>query len=276
MKLKTVTVLLSTYNGEKFLEEQLQSLIQQKNVKVRILVRDDGSTDETISILERWKNEKLLDWYTGDNIGAGKSFIDLLFKVPQSDYYAFCDQDDVWLPDKLELSLLKMAQCESAHIDKPVIIHTDMKVVNKDLEVISDSFWKYSKLRPDILKTFEYLAVCNSVNGCTMLLNNIARGTVIQKYFIQSLVLHDVLVSLIVAYNNGIIDYVEIPTMLYRQHGTNVVGARERGTLFWVRKFLLLKDTIKSNIYRFRMLNTIGKISVTTFIYYKIKYFFIR
>lgn len=138
MSLKTVTVLLSTYNGEKFLEEQLQSLIQQKNVEVRILVRDDGSTDGTVSILDRWKNDRLLNWYTGDNVGAGKSFVDLLFKVPQSDYYAFCDQDDVWLPNKLELSLLKMEQCESIHLDKPIIIHTDMWVVNKDLELISD------------------------------------------------------------------------------------------------------------------------------------------
>lgn len=276
MSLKTVTVLLSTYNGEKFLEEQLQSLIQQKNVEVRILVRDDGSTDGTVSILDRWKNDRLLDWYTGDNVGAGKSFVDLLFKVPQSDYYAFCDQDDVWLPNKLELSLLKMEQCESTHLDKPIIIHTDMWVVNKDLELISDSFWKYSKLRPDILNTFEYLAICNSVNGCTMLLNNAARDIVIQKYFVQSLVLHDVLVSLIVAYNNGIIDYVETPTMLYRQHGSNVIGARERGTSFFVRKFFLLGNTIKNNIHRFQMINTVGQMSMVTFIYYKVKYFFIR
>ena len=276
MSLKTVTVLLSTYNGEKFLEEQLQSLIQQKNVEVRILVRDDGSTDGTVSILDRWKNDRLLNWYTGDNVGAGKSFVDLLFKVPQSDYYAFCDQDDVWLPNKLELSLLKMEQCESIHLDKPIIIHTDMWGVNKDLELISDSFWKYSKLRPDILNTFKYLAICNSVNGCTMLLNNAARDIVIQKYFVQSLVLHDVLVSLIVAYNNGIIDYVETPTMLYRQHGSNVVGARERGTSFFVRKFFLLGNTIKNNVHRFQMVNTVGQMSMAAFIYYKVKYFFIR
>ena len=109
-----------------------------------------------------------------------------------------------------------------------------------------------------------------------MLLNNAARDIVIQKYFVQSLVLHDVLVSLIVAYNNGIIDYVETPTMLYRQHGSNVVGARERGTSFFVRKFFLLGNTIKNNVHRFQMVNTVGQMSMAAFIYYKVKYFFIR
>ena len=269
-----ITVLMAAWQGKKYLEQQLDSILAQ-TVPVRIWVSDDGSDDGTRELLEQY-----CEWYpkqvflhsrenSGENGAAGNFFwlLSLAAKEGKSDYVMLSDQDDVWLPNKLELSLLKMEQCESIHLDKPIIIHTDMWVVNKDLELISDSFWKYSKLRPDILNTFKYLAICNSVNGCTMLLNNAARDIVIQKYFVQSLVLHDVLVSLIVAYNNGIIDYVETPTMLYRQHGSNVVGARERGTSFFVRKFFLLGNTIKNNVHRFQMVNTVGQMSMAAFIY---------
>ena len=174
--MEKITVLLSTYNGERYLVEQLQSLIDQKGVEVELMVRDDGSKDSTTEILDEWQSKKLLTWYKSGNLGPGKSFMHLLQTASPGNYYAFCDQDDVWLPEKLRLTMDKMKEVELANPGKPVIVHTDMYVVDEHLNVIHDSFWRSSGLRPDVLRTFPYLCTCNSVNGCTILMNNAKIG----------------------------------------------------------------------------------------------------
>lgn len=271
-----VCVLLSTYNGDNYLEEQLKSLINQQNVEIQILVRDDGSSDNTIDILNEWQNNGKLNWYSGANLGPGGSFMDLLFKTPEADYFAFCDQDDVWLPNKLSLSINKMLECENKFPLKPVLIHTDMKIVDDSLNVISSSFWKYSGLRPDILKTFSYLSVCNGVNGCTILLNGIAKKLICDKYIPQKYIIHDVISALTVSYNDGIIDYVEEPTVLYRQHITNVVGAKAYGKSRLLEKLMNIKETFVGNVKYYIAINTIGHINIISYLFYKFKYFFIR
>ena len=99
-----VAVLMSTYNGEKYLNEQIDSILSQSgNFELSLLVRDDGSTDETINILNKYQNLGKLKWYSGKNLGPGKSFIDLLYKTHGYDYYAFSDQDDVWMTGKIAM-----------------------------------------------------------------------------------------------------------------------------------------------------------------------------
>lgn len=271
-----VCILLSTYNGEKYLEEQLQSLIAQEGVDIHILVRDDGSIDNTTTILDHWQERKLLTWYTGENLRPEKSFMHLLFNAPQTDYYAFCDQDDVWLPQKLQKTLQKMKEVEERYPDRPVIVHTDMYIVDGHLNKIHPSFWKYSRLRPDILNTYFYLAICNGTNGCTMLLNNKAREVIREHYFIQNLLLHDVLCSLIVSAHGGVIEYVNEPTMLYRQHEANVVGAKLISTSAFSQKLLALNKIISENKERLCILNQIKKINGFSYWYYKLKYLLIR
>lgn len=109
-----VCVLLSTYNGEKYLEEQLNSLIKQEDVELRILVRDDGSKDRTHEILDKWQKRGHINWYEGKNKGAAQSFMDLIYNAPEADYYAFCDQDDVWLPEKLKVAIDKIRESNEA------------------------------------------------------------------------------------------------------------------------------------------------------------------
>ena len=99
--MKKVCVLMSTYNGEKYLKEQIDSILKQKGVKVNLLVRDDGSTDNTLSLLEEYKKKGLLDYCCGSNMKPARSFMELLSIAPDSDYYAFSDQDDYWEHDKL-------------------------------------------------------------------------------------------------------------------------------------------------------------------------------
>ena len=275
--MEKIIVLLSTYNGERYLEEQLDSLVLQKDVEIELLVRDDGSSDDTIGILDRWQADGKLSWYTSVNLGPGRSFMHLLEVAKSGNYYAFCDQDDVWMPDKLRLTMDKMHAVELANPGKPVIIHTDMNVVDEKLNVVHDSFWRSSGLRPDVLRTFPYLSVCNCVNGCTILMNSVARKLILDKYVEQDFIIHDVISALTVSYYGGIIDYIEVPTVLYRQHSANVVGAEQYSKVSAIKNRLKnLGRVYKKNVEVFKAVNRIGRISIFTYLYHKFKYLLIR
>lgn len=275
--MEKVIVLLSTYNGERYIAEQLQSLVAQKDVSSEILVRDDGSKDSTTRILDEWQEKGLLSWYNSVNLGPGKSFIDLLQNAAPGNYYAFCDQDDVWMPEKLRLTMDKMKCVELANPGKPVIIHTDMHVVDENLKIIHDSFWRSSGLRPDVLRTFPYLCTCNSVNGCTIVMNSAARELILEKYVEHDVIIHDVISALTVAYYGGIIDYVDAPTVLYRQHSANVVGAMAYSKWQAVKNRLAnIGKVVTQNIKLFKDVNKIGKINIFTYLCHKIKYLLIR
>ena len=275
--MEKVIVLLSTYNGERYLAEQLESLVAQKDVDVEILVRDDGTKDATVAMLDEWQEKGALSWYTSANLGPGKSFIHLLQTAAPGNYYAFCDQDDVWLPEKLSVTMDKMRAVEAENPGKPVIIHTDMNVVDESLNIIHDSFWRSSGLRPDILRTFPYLCTCNSVNGCTIVMNSVARELILEKYVEHDIIIHDVISALTVAYHGGIIDYVETPTVLYRQHSSNVVGAMEYSKARAIKERLLSIGKVVSNTVRlFKDVNKIGKITVFSNLCHKVKYLLIR
>lgn len=272
-----IYILLSTYNGEKYLEDQLLSLDKQINVDFKIIVRDDGSRDGTHSILNRWEKNHKLKWYKGDNKGVRDSFMELLSIAPPDGYYAFCDQDDYWFPYKLSLTLNKMLITEKNNVNAPIIVHTDMIVVDQNLEIINNSFWHYSKLRPDILNTFNYLCVCNGLNGCTMLLNEKARQLICNTNIKQEIIIHDYLCSLIVAANGGIIEYINEPTMYYRQHSINVVGAKHFSFFkTFVDRVCHLRTTIYKNIAFYKILQKIRKVSLFQFLYRKTVYFIIR
>lgn len=275
--MEKIIVLLSTYNGEKYLAQQLTSLLDQNDVDVEILVRDDGSQDGTVALLDEWKRKDLLEWYTSDNLGPGKSFMHLLETAQPGNYYAFCDQDDVWMPNKLSMTMEKMKAVEQANPGKPVIVHTDMNIVDEKLDVIHDSFWRSSGLRPDVLRTFPYLCTCNSVNGCTILMNRIARELILEKYVEHDIIIHDVICALTVSYHGGIIDYVDAPTVLYRQHSSNVVGAMaySKGRAI-IERLANIGNVVAKNIRVFKDVNKIGRISIFTYLYHKIKYLLIR
>lgn len=275
--MEKVIVLLSTYNGERYLAEQLQSLVAQKDVSSEILVRDDGSKDSTTRILDEWQEKGLLSWYNSVNLGPGKSFIDLLQNATPGNYYAFCDQDDVWMPEKLRLTMDKMKCVELANPGKPVIIHTDMHVVDENLKIIHDSFWRSSGLRPDVLRTFPYLCTCNSVNGCTIVMNSAARELILEKYVEHDVIIHDVISALTVAYYGGIIDYVDAPTVLYRQHSSNVVGAMAYSKTDAIKNRLKnIKKVVNENVRLFKDVNKIGRINIFTYLCHKMKYLLIR
>ena len=128
---RRILVLVSTYNGERYLSQQLDSILNQKGVNVSVLVRDDGSSDNTIRILEDYeKRNQNLHYYQGTNVGPIMSFFDLLNQAKGYEYYAFCDQDDVWDDDKLSSAILLL---DKEPDSLPVLYCSNLKVVDENL-----------------------------------------------------------------------------------------------------------------------------------------------
>ncbi|MFR9534687.1 MAG: glycosyltransferase family 2 protein [Rikenellaceae bacterium] len=218
-----LSILLATYNSVKFLESQIESLLNQTYTGFTIYVHDDGSTDNTVEILRSYaashSNIVLLEDATHAR-GAMRSFMWMLEHV-EADYYMFCDHDDVWLPQKIELSLGKMREIET--VNTPAMVFTNLKVVDGELNVIAESMWGYEKLRPAYLSQLKFAVTKNIFTGCTMLFNNSAKQ--VSLPLSPKALMHDSWVGLKVLANAGVVGYVETPQVLYRQHGNNVVGS---------------------------------------------------
>lgn len=264
-----LTILLATYNSERYIREQLDSLFAQTYQDWKLVIRDDLSTDNTLDIVKGYMSRypgkiSILD-NEGKSLRAYLNFYEMLSKV-ESDYYMFCDHDDVWLPNKIELSMERMKKVEKDGL--PIIVHTDMIVVDQNLNTLSKSFWHYSKLLPEHTE-FEELVLCNSVNGCTMLFNHKAREVALLH--VEHATMHDMLVAQSVAANDGIISPIYEPTVLYRQHIDNVVGAHERNISFYIKKLMRLRQTIEKNYYDWYLSQHISHYSYASYWWTKLK-----
>jgi len=231
---ETVAVLLSTYNSEAYICEQINSILTQTYKEWILFIRDDGSFDGTINLIQNYCNQhsniRLFE-SNGENLGARDSFFWLLNNT-DAKYYMFCDHDDVWLPFKIEITYKKIKKAEQNNCGKPIIINTDLIVVDDKLQTIHNSMWRYSGFLPNVLKSsFYYLSVCNFVNGCTMMFNQEAKE--ISFPVSPNATLHDNWIALKVINSDGIIVPIDQPTILYRQHAQNVCGAAIFGKNPW-------------------------------------------
>ena len=236
--MEKVVVLLSTYNGEKYLVEQLNSLVGQRGVDVDIIVRDDGSIDGTINILNEWQSKDLLRWYSGGNMGSAASFMDLLYKSPDADFFAFCDQDDVWFPDKLirAVELLK----ERGRNEVPNLYFSAQTLVDMDKNVIGYN-------APKRLLTFGESLLRNPAAGCTMVFTKELRDLIIREKP-DYVYMHDMWLYMVCLSVGGEIIYDPKPSMLYRQHSNNVVGCNQSFFSKLRRRFKIFlnsKDSVR-------------------------------
>lgn len=232
-----IDILLSTYNGEQYLRNQIESIINQTYKNWRLLIRDDGSQDKTIEILEyylRKHKDKIVLIEDGQkHLGASKSFFRLL-GYSDAKYIMFCDQDDVWLPYKIEKTYNKMKELEKKHNDKPLLVYSDLKVVDKDLNLIAPSFWKYQHIDPKRNK-LNHLLVQNVITGCTMMINNKLKDMLITMP--DDEIMHDWWLGLVGA-SFGELDFIKEPLVLYRQHGKNDTGAQKYGLMVYLNLIL--------------------------------------
>lgn len=271
-----IAILLSTYNSSLYLKEQLDSLLLQSNQKWDLFIRDDGSTDNTLDIIAQYsKKYSNIHLIKDLNIGLGPrdSFLYLLQFV-KAEYYMFCDHDDVWLPNKVDVTLNRMKILSSKYSDKPILICSDLCVVDSNLNIISDSLWHLCKVSPAILcRNYKYLSVCNFVTGCTMMINNAVKECVFPYPAVAPM--HDFYIALKVA-RVGIIDYISKPLILYRQHGANSIGAEAYPNHVIKEKIKSFRHFIYVNQCLYKSVSSVVPISYIEYWYYKIMYFFKR
>lgn len=220
-----ISIALASYNGAKYIEEQIESILNQTIKEIEIVVSDDVSTDNTLGILKYYQEKgvvTLLDKH--QKLGVIKNFENALRHCTGS-YIAFSDQDDVWLPKKMENCLALLRSLENMYgSETPILIYTDAKVVDESLNTISESYLGFKRLNPNNVE-LRHLVVENVPTGCTMLMNRPLADLV--SAIPAEVTMHDVFVSLTAACF-GKMAYLNQPTLLYRQHQNNVLGLADK------------------------------------------------
>lgn len=242
-----IAVLLATYNGERYLPELLESLIKQSVQNFCCFVHDDGSKDETVKILEDYcsRYPQRFVMVEGESTGGAKSNFMYLMNQVQADYYMFCDQDDVWLPEKVKMSYDLI---EKQKIDIPTVVYTDLKIVNSNLNLIDSSYYHYTGKNPSRNSLIDLLK-CNVTVGCTMMINRVLRDKALQVSNLDNIFMHDWWISLIASISGQLI-FLNEQTILYRQHGDNSVGAiKKKKNIEKVVQYVNYREMIKKKKY---------------------------
>lgn len=226
-----IQILMSTYNGAAYIDEQIQSILNQKQVYSHLLIRDDGSTDQTVELLEQYARlyPEQIKLHKGSNVGVVASFFTLLELAEEGyDYYAFCDQDDVWMPYKLSKAGATLLQLDS---QIPLMYCSSTKMVTQDL-----TFLKVWPQQPRMPLTMHNALVENVAVGCTMVFNS-RTIDLVRSYFprnLENVIMHDWWIY-VIASAMGQVVFDENAQILYRQHGHNVLGGQSDG---WMTKWI--------------------------------------
>lgn len=222
--MEQIDILLATYNGEKYIKEQLNSILNQTYKNFRLLISDDCSKDSTRQILQEYekKDTRIKVYYQEKNLGYVKNF-EFLLKQVQNEIYALSDQDDIWLPEKIEKTYNKLKQ---THSD---LVFTDLEVVNEKLETIEPSFNDFMKLTRKIQKykqSYKMQYLYNCITGCTLMSKKKYIEKIIPIPTNSKYVIHDTWIGVIVSLY-GKVEYLNEKTIKYRQHGNNQVGTEK-------------------------------------------------
>lgn len=241
-------IVLATYQGEDYVQEQLDSLLDQTNKNWVAYIHDDGSSDRTVEILKKYVElypEKFV-LVPHERCGGAKDNFLFLLSVVDAPYVLCCDQDDVWLPNKIETTLVEMKKLEKkAGTEVPCLVFTELCVVDEQKHVISNSLAQIQKLDYDRLRSCD-IAVQNIVTGCTMMVNRKLLSMLRMNTDHESILWHDWWCALIAA-EFGKISVIKEPTILYRQHAANTLGAKKANSIAFVKeKIKTAKEAVAS------------------------------
>lgn len=265
---------MATYNGGRYLRQQIDSLLAQTVGGWQLYVADDGSTDETMDILADYACRHG-NIHVARNMpphGAMQNFMHLL-ATTSADYYMFCDQDDVWLPDKVEVTMGAMRRAEEQWPGEPVLVHTDLRVVDEQLHELHPSLWRETYVRPELLSQMRYLGVQPFVTGCTAMVNASLRNVALPCP--QWALMHDAWLAMQAVRRGGHIVNVAQPTMLYRQHGDNVVGATSARNHGWRQRITTLRRLWADNCRLYDFARRCGYGSPLKYAFFKLRYHFL-
>lgn len=224
-----IDICLATFRGEKYLAEQVESIKSQSVQNWRILFSDDGSDDETKALINGFclNDRRMVDVSPISSFGSATANFLSILSMASAPYVMLCDQDDVWLPMKIEGTLKRIRELESIHgMDCPLLVFTDSIVVDETLGVLQASFVSGLPFNPADI-TLPQLLVSNVVQGCTVMLNNAAVALVNGAPIPSSFKYHDHWLAALVA-STGYVSFLNETTMLYRQHSHNAVGNDDR------------------------------------------------
>lgn len=247
---REIDVLMATRNGAQFIEQQLESLFYQTFQEFQLIVRDDDSTDSTLQIVERYRSrypDRVVVRRNATRQGACRTF-SLLAEECTAPYAAFCDQDDIWRTDKLDLGYAALKSIEANHgVQTPALVFSDMALIGQDGETLTPSIWKMRHVNPR-RATLGSMLVQNLVSGCTVLGN---RSLLVSAIPIpEEAYMHDFWLGLVAA-AFGILHPLDETMVLYRQHPDNAIGAgvgwRITGALKRLRGDPAFRDGIEAS-----------------------------
>lgn len=244
-----IAILLASYNGEKYIAEQIESLLKQTETGWELFVHDDGSTDNTLEILRRYeaRHPDRIHILDGPPCGGAKDNFLRMLRDVRAPYVMFCDQDDIWLPEKVELTLREMKRLEAKHgADKPLLVFTDLCVTDERLHPIAARLSAYQKLDPWRTKV-KNLMIQNVITGCTVMINRALAKLATKPDSTAGIIMHDWWCALIAA-AFGAVSYVDRALVLYRQHGGNSVGAKNLNSLRYLTARIRRPTDIKNSL----------------------------
>lgn len=250
-----IEILLPVFNGEKFLREQIDSILSQTNQDWILKIRNDGSTDNSQLIIDEYVSrfpKKIIEIRSPQfNCGLIYSLNYLLESASEAEYIMFSDQDDVWLPDKIEKSLAVMLDIERQNQELPVMVCTDAICVDQNLNVIHDSFYESQKFLSNIVGDKYKMLAINEVQGCTVMINKYAYPRI---YPLPTFMrIHDMWIGVICAHY-GIAKYIHNQTILYRQHTDNTLGGQQIGIKYFITRLKKIKYLLNSRYKLFKIL----------------------
>ena len=262
-----VDIVMPVYNGARFLEEQIESIINQTYTNWVLKIRNDGSTDNSQDIIDKYckkyPNKIVCIKDINKNIGLVSSLNVLLNNV-DADYIMFADQDDVWFPNKIQRSLMDLQSIELCNNDIPVMVCTDVTCVDENKNILAESFFMSQHFLDNIIGDRHKMLALNEVQGCTIMINKAAL-----KYILplpSCIKVHDMWIALITLHY-GKISYLKYSTMYYRQHNNNTIGSKNIDLKYFIHRFLVSFSTIKFYIKLSKYLPF--KLNITLVIYYK-------
>lgn len=231
-----VDILLAVYNGEKYLREQIKSVMEQSYTDWRLIICDDGSQDNSYAIIKEYEKacpKKILCYKNETPTGSAKGNFMHMLEYASAEYIMFCDQDDFWLPEKISSTLKKMQSLEEK--DTPVLIHGELSVADEKLNILHERMSAYQRLNPSVCSLNRILAQ-NNVTGCTVMINR-PLLELIKAIPAEKMLMHDWWAG-ITAAAFGKIGFIPNPLILYRQHGDNQVGAVRNESIEGIAKIL--------------------------------------
>lgn len=239
---KNIAILMATYNGAEFINAQIDSILEQSAQNWELFIHDDGSTDGTRKIVETYASRypSKIHVLSGISNGNAKKNFFYLMENVNSQYIMFADQDDFWKKNKVSVTYGKMLALEKESSNKlPILIFSDLRVVDRNLATISPRMSRYQGLKMDNT-SFNRLMVQNIITGCTVMINEKCKEMALKCTNYDDVIMHDWWCALIASYF-GKMGYIDEDLILYRQHGVNSVGAKNIHSISYV-KDKLYKD----------------------------------